>query len=576
MASDDSLTAHWNVSRRQMLSLVGMGGGAMLAGCTGGPGEPTATDEPEGTPTDTPTPTATPTPTREYKIGGELIATFGADVANYDPTRISDTTSSKAFGLVYEGLMSTGWTGTPQLQLATSMEQTGDLTFTATIREGVEFHDGSELTADDVKASFERYEGTPREADVFDWYESSTVQGEYEIDITLKRPYAPFKFNVGVPIVPAEVVDGDIDLSENPIGTGPYVFEEHQPDELFRLTRNDNYWFTGNDVMPEQPPIETLTFRVITEQSAQYGALQAGDVDFINNVPAANYQDLKSDSNFTVGERVAGGFDMFIYPMHESADTPFQNRKVRHGVNRLVPRDAIVQSVYQGIGIPAYSPISPLAGAFTSEEFNDEMGEQYAAYDTDEAERLLEEGFAEAGFDAPFETEIVVNANPQRVQWCQLIQEQMNDTPYFDVELNQFEWNTYVGKILSETSHEQNQIVAVGWSAGWDPDAYVHNLFHSETFTPACCNINHYENPEVDQLIDDALETFDIEERQTLYEELQRTIVRESPMAFIRFGKAMNAWWTDRVKNFAVYPIDGGEYDGIYAPYANKFAWVDK
>lgn len=577
MASDDSLLSNWDVSRREMLSLVGMGGAGMLAGCTGGPGgtTDTPTDEP-GTPTASPTPTATPTPTRDYEIGGELIATFGADVKNFDPTRISDTTSSKAFGLVYEGLMSTGWTGTPQPHLATSVEQVADLTFKAQLREGVKFHNGKELTAEDVKASFERYEGTPRESDVFDWYESSVIQGDYEIDINLSRIFAPFKFNVGVPIVPKEVADGDIELKDDPIGTGPYVFEEHQPDNLFRITRNEDYWFTGNDVMPEKPPIETVTFRIIVEQSAQLGALQAGDVDFINNVPAANYQDLKDNADFTVGERVAGGFDMFIYPMHEAADTPFQNNKVRHGVNRLIPREAIVKSVYQGIGIPAYSPISPLAGAFTSTEFNEEMGEKYSAYDTEEANRLLQEGFDEAGFDAPFKTEIITNENPQRVKWCQLIQESMNNTDFFEVELNQFEWNTYVGKLLSDVSHEQNQIVAVGWSAGWDPDAYVHNLFHSETFTPACCNINHYENEEVDNLIDGALETFDIEERKSIYDELQRLIVQESPMAFIRFGKAMNAWWTDRVKNFAVYPIDGGEYGGIYAPYANKFTWVDK
>jgi peptide/nickel transport system substrate-binding protein len=560
-----------------MLSLVGMGGAGMLAGCTGGDGGTATPTEDEGTPTESPTPTATPTPTQEYQMGGELIATFGADVANFDPTRINDTTSSKAFGLVYEGLMSTGWTGTPRLQLAESLEQVGDLTFKAKLREGVEFHNGKELTAEDVQASMERYEGTPREADVYQWYESSTIQNDYEIDLKLSRVFAPFKFNVGVPIVPSEVADGEIDLTEDPVGTGPYVFDEHRPDELFRLQRNENYWFTGNDVMPEKPPIETLTFRVIVEQSAQMGALQAGNVDIINAVPAANYQDLTRDDNpFEVGERTAGGFDMFIYPLHETADTPWQNRKVRLGTNRLIPREAIVEAVYHGIGIPAYSPISPLAGAFTSEEFNQEMGDEYAAYDTEEATSLLQEGFDEAGFDKPFESTIITNENPQRVQWAQLIQEQMNNTEFFDIELNQFEWNTYVGKILSDTSHEQNQLTAVGWSAGFDPDSYVNFLFHSGKFTPACCNINHYSNEEVDDLIDSALETFDLEERQQLYEEVQRTIVQESPMAFIRFGKRMNAWWKDKVRNFATYPIDSGEYDGIYAPYGNKFTWVNK
>lgn len=555
-----------------MLSLVGGVGIAGLAGCGSDGGGGTTTTESTTTSADT-----TTTKASDVKMDGELVATFGADVKNFDPTKINDTTSGKAFGLVYESLMATDFQGKPQPYLAKSVEQQDDVTFTATLREGVKFHNGDELTADDVKATFERYKGTPRESDVYDWYDSSTVQGDYTIDIKLKRKYAPFKFALGgVPIVPKAVADGDLALKDNPVGTGPYTFVEHKPDNLFRIERNEDYWFSGNDMMPEKPPIKTATFRIIVEQSAQLAALQGGDVDFINGPPASSISDLKDDDKFTVTERTAGGFDMFIYPMHEEADTPFQNVNVRHGVNRLIPREAIVESVYKGIGIPAYAPISPLAGAFTSQEFQQEMAEKYSKYDPDKAAELLAKGFEEAGFSKPFETSIITNQNPQRVKWCQLIQESLNSTDFFKVELNQFEWNTYVGKILAEDTHTKNQIVAVGWSAGWDPDAYVHNLFHKDNFTPACCNINHYANPDVTGLIDDALQTYDIGERKQLYEELQRTIVKESPMAFIRFGKEMDAFASDTVKNWNTYPINGGEFNGVYAPYAGKFAYVDK
>lgn len=558
------------LSRRRVLGSLGTAGAAALAGC-GGDGDGTGGDG--GTPGGD-----TTTPTEQVQMGGELIATFGADVANFDPTQQNDTTSQKAFGgLVYEFLMQTDYEGQPQPHLAQSVEQVDDVTFRANLREGVMFHNGTELTADDVKATFERYEGTPREADVYDWYETSEVVDDYTLEITLQDVYAPIRFALGgVPITPKAVADGDINLAENPVGTGPYTFEEHQPDSLFRLVRNEDHWFEGSDALPDSPPLETLTFRVIVEQSAAASALEAGDVDMINDPPAASVSGYKQNSDIGFDERIAGGYDMFVYPMHEEAGTPFQNKKVRQGVNRLIPRDAIVEAVYDGQGIPAYSPISPLAQQFTSEDLNDELGEEYAKYDPDQATTLLEEGFSEAGFDRPFSTEIISNQNPQRVQWAQLIQEEMNNTEFWDVSFSQFEWNTYVGKILAEDSHTVNQIVAVGWSAGWDPDAYIRNVFHSDQFTPNCCNINHYSNDEVDQLIDDGVATYDTAERQSIYEDLQRTVVEESPLAFTRFGLEQDAWQSDTVKDFRTYPINGGEYYGVYATWADEFTWVDK
>lgn len=564
----------FDVSRRKLVQSLGVAGVAGLAGCAGGNGTETPTDATTPTPEDT---TPTPAEATNVQMGGELVATFGADVKNFDPTKQNDTTSSKAFGLVYETLLATDFSGKPQNVLAKSFEQGDeDLTWIATLREGVKFHNGKELTAEDVKATFDRYEGTPRQSDVYNWYASSEVTGEYELTIKLSRKYAPLKFMIGgVPIVPSEVASGDLDLTENPVGTGPYVFDQHEPDSLFRIKRNEDYWWNGTDAenMPEKPPIETVTFRIITEQSAQLAALQGGDVDFINNVPADSYQDLKNNDEFTVTERTQGGFDFFAFPLSVE---PFTNAKVRRGISRLIPRQPIIDTVYKGIGSPAYTPISPLAAQFTSPEFNQKMGEQYTAYNVEEANRLLEEGFNELGMEAPFQTTIVTNQNPQRVKWAQLIQESMNSTDYFEVQLEQFEWNTYTGKVLAEDSHTQNNLVCLGWSAGWDPDNYVHNLFHTEQFTPACCNLMHYSKQKVDDMIDNALTTYDTAERKSIYQDLMELLVKDSPMAYVSFGKAMDAFASATVKGFQTYPIDSGEFTGVFSASAEAFTYVDK
>ncbi|WP_313694501.1 ABC transporter substrate-binding protein [Halorarum halobium] len=570
MPQDDT-RERFDINRRRLVQSLGVGGVAGLAGCAGGgdgtdtPGESTPTPEDE---------TPTPADPDAVQMGGELIATFGADVKNFDPTAANDTTSSKAFGLVYEPLVAVDFSGAPQPVLAESVEQLeGDLMWQITLREGITFHDGSELTAADVKATFERYEGTSREADVYNWYSSSTIQDDYTLDVELSAQYAPLKFAMaGVPITPEAVANGDLDLTEDPIGTGPYVFEEHQPDELFRISRNDDYWFTGSDSMPEQPPIETVTFRVITEQSAQLAALQAGDVDLINNVPAESYSDLQDNEDFTVTERTQGGFDFLAFPTNVS---PWDNAKVRRGVSRLVPREAIVESVYNGIGSPAYSPISPLAAQFTSTEFNQRMGEEYLGYDTEQAATLLEEGLNEAGVETPFQTTMITNQNPQRVRWCQLIQESLNSTDFFEVSLEQYEWNTFTGIVLAEDSADQNHLMALGWSAGWDADAYVHNLFHTDQFTPACCNLAHYESEEANSLIEQGLQTYDLDERATIYQDLMELVCEEAPMTYIRYGKSMDAFRSDVVKGWQTYPIDSGEFNGVYSP-TGAFTYVDK
>ena len=573
------------MSRRRLLQLVGLGGALGTAGCTGSDGGAAAqNDSPTQTSGDTPggateTPTSTETPEETAtQSGGELIATFAADVKNMDPTKINDTTSDKAVGLIYETLMATDWEGKPQPYLAESVEQTGDTAYQVKLKEGITFHNGSDLTAQDVKASFERYKGTPREADVYDWYDSSTVVDERTLDVTLSRKYAPFKFSLGgVPIVPQEATGDQVDLSANPIGTGPYTFGAHQPDELFRIRRNSDHWFQGDDSMPDEPSIETVTFRVITEQSAQLAALQGGDVHFINEPPAQSFSQLKSSDEFETGERVAGGFDMLIYPSHPKADTPFQNAKVRRGVTRLIPREAIVKTVYNGIGTPAYTPISPLAKTpegepYSPQSFQQQMRDQFAGYDQEKANQLLTQGFQEAGYSKPFKTTIVTNQNPQRVKWAQLISQSLNSTEFFDTSVNKFEWNTYTSKVLSGDSHTKNQLVALGWSAGWDPDAYVHNLFHSDQVTPNCCNVNHYSNDEVDSLIEQGLTTYDTAQRKQIYQDLQRLLAEQSPMAFIRFDKRLDAWQAGAIEGFETYPLDGDEYAGIYAPYAGKHA----
>ncbi|MFW5911171.1 MAG: ABC transporter substrate-binding protein [Halolamina sp.] len=565
----DSTERHFSLNRRNLVKSLGIAGVAGLAGCMGGDEEET-----EGTP-ERPGGTSTPADPDNAEEGGELIASFGADVAQFDPAKASDTTSVKAFGLTYETLLTVGFDGSINNALAHTFEEVDDGVWRAELREGVTFHNGEELTAEDVQVSYERYEGEVNETDVYDWYDSSEIVDDYTIEFTLTNDFAPLEFNVAaVPVIPAEVETGDLDITEDPIGTGPYEYVEHDPDSLFRVTRYDDYWFEGDDDVPATPPIEDITYRVITEQSAQQAALEGGDIHLANTPPASSIEEFADSEDYTVNRRLAGGFDLMYFPCQLE---PFTSPKVRRGISRLVPREDIVESVYENIGVPAYMAISQISAVFETEQWQDlnsRLGEEYLGYNQEEANTLLEEGFDEAGVEAPFETTIITNENPQRVQWVQLIAESLNSTDYFDVSVDQYEWNTYVGKISSEESASNNELIAVGWSGGWDPDAYVNDLVSSGGFTPDGFNMGHYENEEVDELLQEGQQTYDLDDRSEIYTDLVEILAEDAPMTYIRFGEETDVYDNSVVNGFRTYPINGGEFKGIYSPADGAFTYL--
>ena len=309
--------------------------------------------------------------------GSEFVGDLGGDVANYDPISMNGTFSSQAVALLYEELVGIDFDGEIQPMLATDWEEldADETAYRFTLREDVRFHNGEGLTAAHVKGSFERYSGTTREGDVYDWYETSEIVDEHTIEIRCSRAYGPFKkalFNV--PIVPMAAIDGEHDLQAEPIGTGPYRFGEHESGTHWQLERFDDHWFAGSETVPAPAPIETVTLEIITEESARQAALEAGNIDFSNGVPAASLDGFEGNDAYDVGRHVSGGFDMLLYPCYLP---PFSEPAVRRGCNMLVPRERTLTNVYHGVGQMAYTPISPLLEDYASDSFQQTIADEY-------------------------------------------------------------------------------------------------------------------------------------------------------------------------------------------------------
>ena len=305
----------------------------------------------------------------------EFVGDLGSNVTNYDPVSISETVSSQATALIYEELVGIDFEGEVRPMLATDWEQVDETTYRISLREGVRFHNGEELTADHVKGSFERYEGTKRQADVYDWYESSTIVDDHTLDISCQQAYGPFEHALfNVPIVPMRAIEDEQYLQSKPVGTGPYRFAEHDGGNHWRMTRFDDHWFEGDKSVPATAPIETVTLEIVPEKSSRQGALEAGNVHFSYGVPSASIADFEGRDDYGVGRRVSGGYDMVLYPTYLP---PFSEPSVRRGCNMLIPRERILENVYYGIGQIGYTPISPLLEEYVSESFRERIADEY-------------------------------------------------------------------------------------------------------------------------------------------------------------------------------------------------------
>jgi peptide/nickel transport system substrate-binding protein len=540
-----------------------------VAGCSNGDGE-----EPEGTENGNGTNDELPPPGNTVPTG-DFTASVGANPGTLDPTIINDATSASTVGSrCYESLV----TATFDLsefrgQLATEFERLDETTFRFQLREGVQFHNGDEFTTEDVEFSINRTRDTINDADV-SWIDTVEVLGDFEIEIVAGSPHAPALTDLSaVPILPSGVDsisespgdDGDHDFQSETLGTGPYTIEEFQAEDRLVLSAFEDYWYDGDDY-PGTSPWETITFRVVPEQVSQEEAMKAGELDMIDN-PAPFDLGQWEGATGTVVQDVSVGFDFVTYPVTQE---PYTNPDFRRGITRLIPREDVIQAIFGGNATPLAGPISPGLGAYFDAEEEQRLRDELVGEDVEAAEELLDSAFEEEDIDKPFEVSLITNVNRTRERWMEVVQQRLDDTEYFDAELDVRSFDDLVPFLLDpEGAAQSTDIVGIGWTGGSDPNGHVEQLLDSSQHVPDGFNWNLYENEEVDQLIEDGQTTLDVDERRQIYSDLQQVLAEESPTAFMWTGDKIDVVNSDSVADIRYWqphPNSSLRYDTLYAP----------
>ncbi len=491
-------------------------------------------------------------PGKAPQADGKLIVPLTSDPTTFDPVSMWDATShGRCSALIYNGLMRSEMNGQPVPDLADTVQITPDgLTYLFHLRSGVRFSNGQSLTAADVKYSFERLlrespnawllnhivgakAYTARMTDSTATVDSVGVQAIEIVDpttvrLTLERPFSPFLSILALPQTyitsRTEVEDQGENYGQHPIGTGPYILKEWQPDYLVRFEANPTYFGTA-------PKIRTVEYRVIKEELTALAEFEAGNLSFLP-IPDAEYRHLMTDEKWK--QYIVSQNMLNIYAINlNCAKPPFNDKRVRQALNYAIDRQAILERVLNGRGVLAKGPIPPGLPGYS-------LDRSGYAYDPEKAKQLLRE----AGYGDGFEFEIWQSSNSATLTIMEAFQSYLAEVG-IKVKIIQNEWS------VLKTAVRKGELDSYyrAWSADYpDAENFLFPVFHSEQ--PTGSNLN-YKNPKFDRLIELAQQTSDTTQRITLYQVAEEIIVEDAPWVFFYHGT--DAWvHQPNVKNLRI------------------------
>ncbi|WP_053218643.1 ABC transporter substrate-binding protein [Virgibacillus senegalensis] len=465
----------------------------------------------------------------EASDDGEKTFVFGrgADSVQLDPSKITDGESIYVTNQLYDTLVRYKEDSTEvRPSLATDWETSEDgLVWTFQLRDDVKFHDGNDFTAEDVVFNFERWATSAdfiyygymfgaTEDNLKGIIEKVEATGDHEVKFTLSEPNAPFLYTLAMPpfgIASPEAIEkhGE-DFFKNPVGTGPFVFEEWVKDDSITVVKNDDYF-------DEPAKVDKVIFRTIPDNGARFMELQSGSIDVMNGLNPQDIAQAESDDNLQIIRRPS--MNVSYMAMNTDQDGPMGEKAVRQAINLAIDKERLL-TLFEGVGKAAKNPMPPSLWGY-----NDDI-EDYG-YDIEEAKKLL----AEAGYADGFKVTLYSMANPrpylpQPKVAAQAIQEMLSEVN-IEVEIVENDWDTH----LAATENGEHDMAFLGWTGdNGDPDNFLYVLLDKDNAKLGSAgNVAFYKSDEVHDLLKAAQTEMDQEKRTELYMEAQEIIHEDAP-----------------------------------------------
>lgn len=470
-----------------------------------------------------------------------LVMIIESSPTNLDPRVGIDAFSERIDNLIFDDLLSRGDDLNVAPGLAERWEIPDPLTYIFHLHHGAHFHDGRPLTAHDVKWTFDSLlQGKIRstKSAVYKFVDHIDAADDFTVIFHLKEPDATLLWNLSdgaMGIVPAG--SGE-EITQHPIGSGPFKFVSAETDRDVIIERNNDYW-------GEKAKLSRVLFAVVPDATTEALELRKGSADISINsyitpdmiVSLAREAKLRVETG--PGTRLAYlGFNL--------RDPVLKDVRVRQAIAYALDRQPMIQYLWRGEAEPARSVLPTQSWAYNGD---------VTAYhhDPDKAKSLLDAaGYPEVN-GVRFHITMKTSTDENTRLMVAVMQQQLREVG-IALNIRSFEFATF----FSDVTHGAFQMYGLRWIGGnEDPDIFEY-AFHSSKFPPNGANRGFYYNPRVDALIDRARREVDPNARKPLYAEVQRILADDVPY--------IDLWYLDnvlvhtrRVKNLKLNPA--GNYD---------------
>lgn len=471
--------------------------------------------------------------------GGTLTVALPNNPSTLDPFTQANHDALVITQSIFENLVAVDTDGNLVPQLATSLPEVSDdgLEYTFKLREGVKFHNGKVLDAEDVKYSFDWVLNPDNKAlryPLFQRIAEVTVEDPLTVKFTLSTPYRPWvhymmKYMGIVPKGSREELGLD-HFKSNPVGvgTGPAKFVEWRQNDRIVLERNEDYW---DESIPNW---NQLVVRVIPDQSSRLAYLMTGQLDIISSPAPKDFVSLQENPDVEVGAKVSNGGWFFL--MTNNQVPPFDDINVRRAIACAIDRKAIADQVYYGLVSPSSIPAPRESWWF------DEDADAINAYDPAKAKELVQQ----SKYAGRCEFNMLVPAQPYLVDVrdaAVIIQAQLAQIG-IKVNIQELEQ----GILLQQTRNGDYAAALQVWMSPGEPTYMIDLIYGKDNVFSKSVG---WTNEKAWDLIEQTYRHNDEETLKPIFAELHAELAKEAPHTWLGFVSATNAW-RKNVKNFEV------------------------
>ncbi|MBO6892626.1 MAG: ABC transporter substrate-binding protein [Roseibium sp.] len=424
----------------------------------------------------------------------DIVVAMQLEPPHLDPTSAAaGAIDSVLYSNVFEGLTRFGPDGSVNPGLAESWEISPDgKTYTFKLHSGVKFHDGTDMTADDVKFSLDRAradDSANAQKALFAGIDSVEVVDPLTVKVTLSAPNGSFLFNMAwgdaVIVAPETIAD----IKTNPVGTGAFKFSNWVQGDRIDLERNADYWGTP-------AKLDKATFKFISDPTAAFAAVMAEDVNAFVGFPAPeNLPQFEADPRFQV---LVGNTEGETILSTNNKQPPLDNLNVRKAIAHAIDRQAIIDGAMFGYGTPIGSHFAP-----HNPDYVDLTGN--SAYDPELSKKLL----AEAGYADGFTTTLKLPPPSYARRGGEIIAAQLRAVG-IETEISNLEWAQWLEQVFKGKDYG---LTIVSHTEPMDIGIYARPDYYFQ-----------YDNPAFQKLFEDLTAESDPEKRSDLLKQAQTMI----------------------------------------------------